>query len=92
MLLTLLPLIRTTLKHRPVLRDRLFIAAVGLGIVHGTWLISRAGGGGGVEEEEEEENVQQHAARERQQPVPAMKIVLPAVASERVDGGGTGLR
>lgn len=37
-----LPLIRIALKHNPVLRDRVFYSCVGLGLIHGTWLIARS--------------------------------------------------
>lgn len=39
--LTALPLIRVAFRHKPVLRDRLFFGAVGLGLCHGVWLIGR---------------------------------------------------
>ena len=39
--LTLLPLIRIALRKQPVLRDRVFAAAVGVAFVHGAWLIAR---------------------------------------------------
>jgi hypothetical protein len=39
--LTALPLIRIVFRRQPVLRDRLFFSAIGVGLVHGTWLITR---------------------------------------------------
>ncbi len=40
--LTALPLIRIGLRHNPRLRDRVFYGAVGVGLLHGTWLITRS--------------------------------------------------
>lgn len=49
-----LPLIRIAFRKNPVLRDRLFYGGIAVGLVHGTWLISRSApdqGGQHVEEE-----------------------------------------
>ncbi|CAO2822738.1 uncharacterized protein LOC130823605 isoform X2 [Amaranthus tricolor] len=35
-----LPLIRITLRHKPVLRDRLFTAVLAGAFVHGTYLVT----------------------------------------------------
>ena len=38
--LTLLPVTRVAFKNHPVVRDRLFFGIIGVGIIHGFYLIS----------------------------------------------------